>query len=204
MKIHASHGLLLLCLLATPATATYYTLKEGRSLYEQGAYREALVVFSRLAEDGNAEAQYRLGRMILEGQHAAGDNRKACDWFEQAADNNHLAAFYELGNCYLNGRGRETDIDQAVYLYGVAAERGLVTAQYQLARMYASGSGVPKNPERAYIYLFLALRGDMTQAPLLKDSLEAELSDKAMQRAREFALGLMQRQSQSGKQPTLE
>lgn len=180
--------------LPTIATATYYTIEEGRTLYQQGAYREAADIFTRLARDNNAEAQYLLGRMILDGHHDESSAGKACDWFEKAADNDHLVAFHELGDCFLKGRGRKTDVDQAVYLYGVAAERGLIAAQYQLARMYATGSGVTKNPERAYIYLFLALRGELEQAPLLKDSLEAELSTEELQRAQNFALKLMQRQ----------
>lgn len=183
---------------AAVSGASYYTFEEARELYDQGVYSEAETIFSRLADEGDARAQYYLGRMELTGRGGEPDPEAACDWFERAADNNHLAAFYEFGNCYFTGEGRKQDLDQALYLYGVAAERGQTQAQYKLARLFASGSGgVRKNSERAYIYLFLALRGDLGQAPLLRDSLEAELSEEQLQRAQEFALKLLARQSRS-------
>lgn len=184
----------------TLVAASYYTFEQARELYEQGVYMEAEAIFSRLANEGDGRAQYYLGRIKLTGRGSESDPAAACDWFERAADNNHLAAFYEFGNCFFTGEGRERDVDQALYLYGVAAERGQPQAQYKLASLYASGSGgVPKNPERAYIYLFLALGGDLDQAPLLRDSLEAELSEKQLQRAQDFALKLLVRQSRPGK-----
>jgi len=177
--------------------ASYYTFEQGRNLYDGGAYEEAAKSIASLAEEGDARAQYYLGELALQGHAGTPDPVTACDWFERAADNDHLKAFQALGNCYLNGEGREQNIDQAIYLYGMAAERGQPEAQYQLARMYATGSGVPKNPERAYIYLFLALRGDLKQAPVLRDSLVAELDEEQLQRARKFALKLLDKQSRS-------
>ncbi len=177
------------------ASLSYYSFEQARDLYQQGEYKEAETLFRQHAEDNDPRAQHYLGLIQLHGHTGERDPAKACDWFEKAADNDYLDAFYEFGNCYLKGEGREADIDQALYLYGVAAEHGHVNSQYRLARLYASGSVVPKNSERAYIYLFLALQGDLSQAPVLRDSLEAELSEKKLQRAQNFALKLLERQS---------
>ena len=186
---------------AISSADSYYTFDQGRKLYEQGAYSEARTIFEGLAAEDDARAQYYLGQLALKGQQGGGDPVAACDWYERAADNNYARAVYALGNCFFSGVGRERNLDQALYLYGTAAEQGQPEAQYQLARLYASGGGgVPKNPERAYIYLFLALRGDLGQAPLLRDSLEAELSERQLQRAQDFALKLLEKQSRSKKQ----
>ncbi len=176
---------------------SYYTLEDAERLQQQGAHAQAARIFRQLAERDDADAAYHLGRMIRHGEISIpAPDRSACDWFEQAADQDHLDAMYELGECYLQGRGRSAEIDTALYLHGTAAELGHVGAQYRLARLYADGGAVAQNPERAYIYLFLALRGDVDQDPALRDSLEAQLSEHALQRARQFALKLLQRQSQ--------
>lgn len=164
-------------------------------MYEQGAFTEAEQIFRRLAERGDSRAAYYLGRMAEREIGTGGTAVTACDWYERAADADHLQALYELGNCYLHGKGREQNIDTALYLYGMAAEYGQIAAQYRLAQLYASGSGVPKNPERAYIYLFLAFKGDISQDPVLRESLEAELTDAELERARTFAMKLLERQS---------
>lgn len=184
---------------ATAVSAvSYYTLEDARRLQEQGAHAQAARIFRQLAERDDADAAYHLGQMIRRGDISTpAPDRSACDWFERAADQDHLDAMYELGECYLQGRGRTTEIDTALYLHGTAAEFGHAGAQYRLARLYAGGGAVAQNPERAYIYLFLALRGDVDQDPVLRDSLEAQLSEHARQRARQFALKLLQRQSQA-------
>lgn len=186
----------------SPLTAvSYYGFTEARQLYEQGASAEAATIFNQLAQDGDIRAQYYLGLLASRGELDNATMSDACDWYEQAANNDHLPAMYELGNCYLHGNGRRQDIDQALYLYGMAAEHGQIDAQHQLAQLYATDGVVPKNPERAYIYLFLALRGDLSQAPRLKESLEAELSDWQQQRAQAFALKLLQRQKYNSTNP---
>ncbi|MCS3902500.1 TPR repeat protein [Methylohalomonas lacus] len=177
---------------------SYYTLEDAERLQQQGAHAQAARLFRQLAENDNTDAAYDLGQMIRRGEVTTPEpERSACDWFERAADQDHLAAMYELGECYLQGRGRPEEIDTALYLHGTAAELGHAGAQYRLVRLYASGGAVAKNPERAYIYLFMALRGNVDEDPVLRDSLEAELDEQALQRARQFALKLLRRQSQA-------
>ena len=188
-------GNLLLLLPMAVAAISYYSFEEARDLYEQGAYNAAATIFRQLADD-DPRAQYYLGLIAWHGHLEAGDPATACDWFDKAANQDHLDAFYAYGNCYLHGKGRPADIDQALYLYGVAAEHGHVPSQYRLARLFATGSGgVTKNAERAYIYLFMAVRGDLGQAPRLRDSLKAELSEAQQQRAQSFALKLLEKQT---------
>lgn len=186
---------LLLVAPMTVAAISYYSFEEARELYEQGDYETAAGIFRQLADDDDPRAQYYLGLIAWHGHLGDSDPTTACDWFDKAANRDYLDAFYAYGNCYLHGKGRQADINQALYLYGMAAEHGHVQSQYRLARLFATGSGgVTKNPERAYIYLFLALQGDLDQAPKLRDSLEAELSEAQLQRVQAFALKLLEKQ----------
>lgn len=187
---------LLLLLPTVVAAISYYSFEQAGDLYEQGAFEAAATIFQQLADDNDPRAQYYLGLIAWHGHLGASDPATACDWFDKAANQDHLDAFYAYGNCYLQGRGRQADINQALYLYGMAAEHGHEPSQYRLARLFATGTGgVTKNPERAYIYLFLALRGDLAQSPMLRDSLEAELSETQLQRAQTFALQMLEKQA---------
>lgn len=173
-------------------SAGVFKLDDAERFYRDGYLPQALQIFRQLAQSGNADAQFRLGELYLSSEVTTKDAVKACNWFERAADQGHVQAFHALADCYLEGEGREQNTDTAVYLYGSAAESGLVKSQYQLARMYATGSGVPKNAERGYIYLLLAVRGDtdaIAANPAMQElltSLEAELSQRQLQRARDF------------------
>ena len=57
---------------ATPAPATPFDT--ASRLYEQGKQAEALVTLQRLAEAGDARAQYLVGLDLIEGQYIKRDN----------------------------------------------------------------------------------------------------------------------------------
>ncbi|MDZ7737450.1 MAG: hypothetical protein U5P41_16210 [Gammaproteobacteria bacterium] len=120
------------------------------------------------------------------------------DWFERAADNNHLAAFYEFGDCYFTGEGRKQDLNQALYLMvwppSAARHRPSINWPGFLQAAVVVYGKIPSVPTSI---CFWPCAGDLGQAPLLRDSLEAELSEEQLQRAQEFALKLLARQSRS-------
>jgi TPR repeat protein len=57
---------------ATPAPATPFDT--ASQLYEQGKQAEALVTLQKLAEAGDARAQYLVGLDLIEGQYIKRDN----------------------------------------------------------------------------------------------------------------------------------
>lgn len=67
------------------------------------------------AEQGDINAQYRLGYMYSVGQGVPKDDAEAVRWYRSAAEQGHARAQYNLGAAYANGRGvalnRETAVD---------------------------------------------------------------------------------------------
>jgi hypothetical protein len=66
------------------------------------------------AENGDADAQYRLGQIYASGEGVPEDDTKAFKWFKKAAEQGYAIAQNNLGNAYRHGRGVSYDYKEAV------------------------------------------------------------------------------------------
>ena len=101
------------------------------------------------AEQGDAEAQNKLGFMYAEGEGVPEDNQEAVKWYRKAAEQGHASAQYNLGIMYVKGEGVAEDDREAVKWYRKAAEQGYAKAQYNLGVMYGKGEGVAEDDREA-------------------------------------------------------
>ena len=83
-------ALLVLCGALVAASADYQTDSEA---FERGDYATALKEWLPLAEQGNAEAQFQVGRMFS----SANMYGKGFKWFRNAAKQGHPTAAGALG-----------------------------------------------------------------------------------------------------------
>src|ERR1700749_4504550 len=88
---------------------------------------------------GMAEAQLLLGRLLLEGQGVAKDDRAAFACFLCAAKDGDVEARNMVGRCYENGWGATQDFIRADANYRIAAEAGHAWAQYNLGHLLLDG-----------------------------------------------------------------
>ena len=79
---------------------------------------------TRLAEQGHAPAQTRLGFMYAKGDGVEEDHAEAVRWFRLAAEQGLAPAQFNLGVMYEDGDGVEEDHVEAVRWYRLAAEQG--------------------------------------------------------------------------------
>ena len=84
------------------------------------------------AEQGNAEAQNKLGLMYGNGNGVTKNLKESVNWFRQAAEQGHIEAKYYLGWMYQNGLGVEKDLDKARYWYEKSADQGHDSAKAAL------------------------------------------------------------------------
>ena len=103
------------------------------------------------ANAGIAEAQLRLGRMMLSGEGMTKDERAAFAWFARAAETGNIEAHNMLGRCYEGGWGTAQDVAKGAQHYGIAAENGDAWAQYNLGHLYLDGNGVPRDVDWAFV-----------------------------------------------------
>ncbi len=131
-------------LLATPAHA-----QRGLNPLDYYSFDQMMV----LAEDGNQQAEYRIGIAYETGQGVKVHLGKAAKWYARAAEQGHVDAAYRLGRLlHEGGRGLRVDPEKAVVYYNQAARAGHPDAQNWLGYAYQHGIGVEQNTELAVMW----------------------------------------------------
>lgn len=131
-------------------------LEQARAAFDKEDYAAAYQLYKPSAEQGSAEAQYRLALMHKFGWGAERDHGIAARWFLAAAEQSHPEAQAELALYYKDGRGVARDQKLAATWFLKASQQGIGIAQLNLGRFYLSGTGVAKNPVEAYYWLTAA------------------------------------------------
>ena len=101
------------------------------------------------AEQGDAEAQARLGYMYFHGQGVPQDYSEAVRWYRRAADQGDAKGQDGLAFMYFHGQGVSQDYSEAVRWYRKAADQGDAKAQDGLGFAYYQGKGVPQDNAEA-------------------------------------------------------
>jgi TPR repeat protein len=128
----------------------------------KGAARDGsgeLVQLRASAENGDLNAQARLGVMYYWGEGAPMDWQEAKAWLRKAAERGHMDAQSKLGAMFFLGQGGPRDLNESVKWFRMAAEQGEPYAQGCMGVMYAVGEGLPKDLVQAYVWLSQALFG---------------------------------------------
>jgi hypothetical protein len=121
--------------------------------------REAVKWYRLAADQGDADAQCRLGECYRDGTGVPNDEREAVKWFRMAADKGHARTQFNLGWCYEYGIGVEKDEREVVKWYRLAATQGHVRAQFNLGWCYEYGIGVEDPREAVKWYRLAADQG---------------------------------------------
>jgi TPR repeat protein len=161
----------LLCL-ATPGLAGQ--LEDGKTAMDQKDYMKAMDLWTPLAEQGNAEAQYYIGQLYDKGLGVPIDHDEAVKWYHKSAmttdakdavkaaapvdDRGQIAwlkqkvgegdvsAAIKLGDTY---QAQKRDPVEALKWYQKAAELGSAEALYDIGTFYDAGAGVRQDPAEA-------------------------------------------------------
>jgi TPR repeat protein len=113
------------------------------------------------AEQGDAGAEFKLGRMYYYGTGVPRDYTEAARWYSKAADQGDAEAQYAVGYIYYCGQGVPQSYAEALRWGRKAADQGYARAEDGLAAMYYYGRGVPQDyAESARWYRKAADQGD--------------------------------------------
>ncbi|MBJ6800372.1 tetratricopeptide repeat protein [Geomonas propionica] len=97
----------------------------------------------KLAEQGNAEAQMKLGVMLSSGVGVPLDKLGGLKWYEKSASQGYPPGQWNLAFVYIRGEVVPQDFKKAFQLLRQAADAGFDSAQYDLGMMYLQGLAVP-------------------------------------------------------------
>jgi TPR repeat protein len=107
----------------------------------------------KLAQKGNAEAQFKVGEMYETGFGVKQDMNEAMSWITRANEQGHETAGFKLLYWDVE-KNKITDANKAkVEALKTKAKEGNGQAQYYLGKMYARGVGVKKNTNEAINWL---------------------------------------------------
>ena len=127
--------LLLLCTLLISFNS-FAAIQPDADAYERGDYSPAFTLIEKLAEEGDAKAQYNLGLMYDKGDGTPQDYKAAIKWYTKSAEQGHAKAQNNLGLMYVKGLGIPQDYKAATKWWTKAAEQGDGDAQNNLDNMY--------------------------------------------------------------------
>ena len=83
----------------------------------------------QLAEQGDVEAQNRLGVIYYDGEGVKQDKDEGVRWLTKAAEQGHPSAQYDMGFIHYNGNVVEHDKAESLRWFTKAAEQGDLLAQ---------------------------------------------------------------------------
>lgn len=135
--------LLLPVIVACAGCAT--NTKSTMDTYYAGNYSEAFKQFSKLANNGDPDAQFMLGHMYEYGEGVPKDAAQALIWLKKAADQGNASAQFKVGYLYDIGEGVPQDRETAKQWY----KKSLITSQGRegvtAGELFLNGNGVPKD-----------------------------------------------------------
>jgi hypothetical protein len=91
---------------------------------DQRAQAKSLADLQKLADQGNADAQWQMGVRYHSGENVPHDDAQAMQWFLRAAEQGHVAAQSALGAYYWAGRGVPEDLSKAYFWSAIALANG--------------------------------------------------------------------------------
>lgn len=118
-------GFLFVSLTAMFIDADANALDDAVTAMRSGDFAEAYCIMRPLAEEGDADAQYNIGWMYMNGYGLRVNDNLALEWWQKAADQGHSDASFSIGMLYSLGDGEiSKDPDKAIDYYLIAAIDG--------------------------------------------------------------------------------
>lgn len=101
-------------------------------------YTTAYNLFSPLANSGNAEAQFEIALLYLNGHYGANSQQKSTGvtWLRRAANGGHLQAQKEMHVLFIIGSSYGVSDEESVKYVRMAAEQGDASSEYSMGLSY--------------------------------------------------------------------
>jgi len=123
-------------LIAQPLNAS--DVSDAVDAMRAGNFAEAYCVLKPHAEAGDAEAQYNIGWMYLNGYGLAMNDSLALEWWQRASEQGYTDASFSIAMLYSLGEGQVgKDMDKAIEYYLMAVEDGHEDANMIIRSMLA-------------------------------------------------------------------
>lgn len=155
--------------------------------YKSGDYVTSSREWRKLAEQGDARAQFFLGYSYIEEIGVPQLYEEAVWWYAKAAEQGHPEAQHNLATMYYSGLGVSQDYRRAAKWFLAAAEQGLAEAQHNLGTMHGTGKGMSENNLIAYMWYTIAASNGYQVAEDNLKTLALKLNSTQILKAKQLA-----------------
>src|SRR5262249_50838573 len=151
-------------------TLSKILLNESKHPVKDGeGEKEGVHWLTVLAEQGQVQAQLKLGMEYYDGTRVSKNHSEALKWLIKAAENGKIEAYNNVGLIHEKGLGVPKNPNMAFDNYRKGAERGDNKAKFNLGRLYYHGVGVDQDNVLATRWLWDSGRRDQAAKKLLED-----------------------------------
>jgi TPR repeat protein len=160
-------------------------LASAKHAYEEKDYTTALKELTPLAERGDPDAQFLLGKMYWTGQGVLKDNDQALKWLTVSATKGNADAQFFVGSYYLLPH-RNTG--EGLKWLRLSAEQGNQDAQLILGKTCMEGNReLPRDPIQADMWLRLAAKNNLPFYAAELAAVERNLSPEQIEQGKALA-----------------
>ncbi len=152
-------------------------VKEGFAAYQAGDFKKAYALWLPPAEAGNAEAQFRIGRLYDFGEGVEKNDVQTVFWYDAATKQSHTSAAFNLGLHFTIKDEKLINQVKAISYYLIAANNNDIEAQHSLGVMYAVITPPHRDLVEAYKWLYIAEKSGRLEATRTIRKLDA-ITDK--------------------------
>lgn len=156
--------------------------------------KEYVREYRKAAEQGDASAQYNLGRVYENGRGVAEDFRESVKWYRKAAEQGFAPAQYKMGQMHdpsvayytdrrVKREGIVDDITSSLRWYRKAAEQGHPQALYEMGRVYEHAREVKRDLVKARMWYAIALKAGEGKAGLSLTGVTNRMSESEISRS---------------------
>ncbi|KAL0215732.1 hypothetical protein P9112_007916 [Eukaryota sp. TZLM1-RC] len=129
-------------------------LTKAKELYNNENYSEAIQLFKKGVELGNADSMNYLGECFFNGFGTTKNKKTAAKYFKLGVEHGSVDAMVNLGYALENGFGVRKNIKEAIQLYQKATELSNPVAFLLLGHCFVCGKGVEQSEEKGFaLYL---------------------------------------------------
>lgn len=160
----------------------------------------------KLAEKGNAEAEFKVGEMYETGFGVKQDMKEAENWINKAAEKGHETANFKLLYWDLEKNGVTSSNKAGLDSLQAKANEGNPQAQYYVGKMYSRGVGLKKDPDKAIDWLnkaaFVGVLEAEREVVVVREAKQNQILEQ--QRAEEKKRAELKAQQERERQAQLE
>ena len=158
-------------------------IQDDIDAYERNPFEIPFEKLLRLAEQGHAPSQFRLGFYYKSIKKC----EKAKQWMQTAIDQGYPNAMEEMGVWYWRGECVSQNFKVAVRLFKHGANMKHPPAQYALGRMYYEGEGVSQNYILAHSWFILGSINGYDTAVHWREKTRKLMTPSQIEKAQEMA-----------------